>query len=224
MRNYYLHNGTEQQGPYTFQDLKNRNIKKDTQIWYEGLTEWTTAGQVYELKGLFITPPPLSHSPLQQPTSFQAPKEKSPARQAAIIVLSIVLVVILGIMLSNFIGALNRSSGDSSYQAKVMTVEEIEISSPTQFLTADGKYRENFWGDKIKVFCTITNKATVATYKDAIIRVTYYSKSKTVLGTRDYTVYEVLPPNSVKNVELKIDNYKDVQSIGWEVIHAVPFQ
>ena len=81
-------------------------------------------------------------------------------------------------------------------------------------------YNENFWGDKIKVHGVVKNKATVATYKDAVVRVTYYSKTKTELGNKEYTIYEVFPPNSEVKFELKIENYKDVSTIGWDVIQA----
>ncbi|MDQ3111368.1 MAG: hypothetical protein M3R17_15890 [Bacteroidota bacterium] len=107
-----------------------------------------------------------------------------------------------------------------SYQEKVMSVQEIENSQPVNFLTADGTYNSNFWGDKLKVHGSITNSATVATYKDAVIKVTYYSKTKTVLGSNEYTVYDFFPPNTKKSFELKIDNYKDVKSIGWDVVSA----
>ena len=114
----------------------------------------------------------------------------------------------------------NSSNNQKSAKELKMDLKQIEQSSPTDYLSADGTYKENFWGDKIKVNCTITNKATVATYKDAVVRVTYYSKTNTDLGSKDYTIYEKFSPNSSKIVELKIDNYKDVNSIGWKVINA----
>jgi len=123
---------------------------------------------------------------------------------------------------TNSSGSSAADTDPQTYQEKVMSVEEIERAQPTNFLTASGTYKENFRGDKIKVSCTITNTATVATYKDAVIRVTYYSKTKTVLGTNDYTVYETFSPSSSKTVQLKIDNYKDVNSIGWDVVQALP--
>ncbi|MCO6500615.1 MAG: hypothetical protein J5I47_09590 [Vicingus serpentipes] len=158
--------------------------------------------------------------------STPAPKEPAPKKKnktgKTILIIAIVLIGIFAVIA--IINNMNHSgsgynSGDT-YQEKVMTVEEIERSQPTNFLSADGTYRENFWGDKFKVSCKITNKATVATYKDAVVRVTYYTKTKTVLGSNDYTVYETFPPSSTKIVELKIDNYKNVNSIGWDVISA----
>ena len=103
-----------------------------------------------------------------------------------------------------------------------MTIEEIERSQPTKFLNASGNYNENFWGNQIKVHGVIKNSATVASYKDAIVRVTYYSKTKTELIRKEYTIYENFPPHSEVKFELKIENYKDVNTIGWEVIQATP--
>ena len=117
----------------------------------------------------------------------------------------------------------NNSSalyGNQSYEQKVMSVAETEEMYPTQFLKASGTYRENLLGDKLKVNGTITSSATVARYKDATVRVTYYSKTKTNLGSEDYIIYEVLNPGRTTPFRLKIKNYRNVKSIGWEVIDA----
>jgi hypothetical protein len=114
----------------------------------------------------------------------------------------------------------NSSSQKSSTELK-MELKMLEKNSPTDYLTASGTYRESFWGNKLKINCTITNKATLSSYKDAVVRVTYFSKTETNLGTKDYTLYEVFTPNSTKTVEMKIENYKDVNSVGWEVVKAV---
>jgi hypothetical protein len=111
---------------------------------------------------------------------------------------------------------------EQSYQEKVKTVEEIERESPTRFLKADGKWNTNFWGDKIKVHGVVTNSATVASYKDAVIRIRYYTKTNTLIESSEQTLYENFPPHSEVKFEWKIDNYKDVETIGWDVINAVP--
>lgn len=109
----------------------------------------------------------------------------------------------------------------ATYQDKVMSVEDIERSDPSNFLTAQASYNQNFLGNKIKVNGSIINKATVASYKDAVIRITYYSKTNTALTTSEHTIYEALPPTSTVSFDLKVDNYKDVTSIGVEVISAM---
>ena len=134
----------------------------------------------------------------------------------------LIIVIILIAAITGFeiiYNSVGYDSGDT-YQEKILTIEEIECSKPLDFLYADGTYTKNFWGDKFNVDCIIRNKATVVAYKDIVLRVTYYTKTKTVLGNNDYTIYEVFPPNARKTVELKVDNYKNVNTIGWKVINA----
>ena len=118
----------------------------------------------------------------------------------------------------------DRKNNDTNatYQEKVESVAEIERLQPTSFLNASGTFNSTLFGNKLKVHGVIKNSATVATFKDALVKVTYYSKTNTALGSNNYTVYDFFPPNSEKTFELKIDNYKDVNSIGLAVIKATP--
>ena len=236
MKKYFLHNGAEQQGPFDIEDLKTKSIAKDTSIWYEGLSEWTTADNIDDLKILFIKttpppfiaksviPPPVKQTPIQQTITSQYPTEKkSKSNRTIYMVIGLAVIIGGGLIIAN------QNSGDGgsygsggTYQEKIMTVEETERSQPATFLIADGNYNENFWGDKLKVHGVIKNTATVASFKDAVVRVTYYSKTKTDLGSKDYTIYDNFPPHSEIKFELKIENYKDVNSIGWTVLEATP--
>lgn len=63
MRQYYVHNGLKEIGPFDIENLKQQDLKKDTPIWYEGIDAWTNAIDIEELKSLFIghsKPPPLN--------------------------------------------------------------------------------------------------------------------------------------------------------------------
>lgn len=165
------------------------------------------------------TAPPQSLTTPQK----QTPKKKSRIGKTIIIIVVVLIIVVGGLAITNSLSSSGETSSGDSYQEKVMSIEEIERSQPTNFLSADGTYRENIWGDKIKVNCLITNTATVAIYKDAVVRITYYTKTNTELGSTDYTVYEVFPPNSTRTIELKIENYKNVNSIGFKVISALSY-
>lgn len=99
-------------------------------------------------------------------------------------------------------------------------LKQQEQATPTEYLSADGTYRENFWGDKLKIKCTIHNKATLASFKDIIVRVRFFTKTKTELGSKEYTIYEIVNANSDKTVDMKIDTYKNVATIGWDVVSA----
>ncbi|WP_281631552.1 DUF4339 domain-containing protein [Flavobacterium luteolum] len=221
MREYYLHKGIQQEGPYTIDELKNKNITRQTSIWYEGLPEWTAGSNIEELSELFKVSPP-DFTPAANIGSntnnlaAEGQKRNGKTTLKVVGILGLLVIVLIAVANTNN----NSDQGNESYIEKVITIEEAEQSQPQNFLAASGNYNENFWGTKLKVHGLIKNNATVATYKDAVVKITYYSKTKTALGSKEYTIYEVFDPHSEKAFELKIDNYKDVESIGWEVITA----
>lgn len=146
---------------------------------------------------------------------------KSTSWKSILIKTAIVSVLVL-VGLEVFASYNDNNSQSESYADKVLTIEEIENNTPTDFLSANGKYRKSFWGTKLKLDVSVTNQATVAEYKDVVIRIKFYSKTQTLIGTEDHTIYEILPPNSVKNFKVEVKNYKDVETIGWDVIDALP--
>ena len=117
-------------------------------------------------------------------------------------------------------GGSSSIMGEESYNEKVTSVEETELSQPTTFLRAGGNYNKNLIGTKLKVHGTITNSASVATFKDAVVQITFYSATKTELFNKNYTIYDYFPPHSTVEFELKTENPRDVESIGMAVISA----
>lgn len=222
MKKYYLHDGTNNIGPFDFEELNQKSITRNTPIWCEGMEDWKEAGTVEELRNLFPTlPPPLKKNKVDAPNKEPSSDIKNSIywRIYKIVrIIIIIFLVIFGIsIVSKFI---DNESSSSTYQESVMTIQEIEAASPLNYLQADGTYRENFIGDKIKIHGSIANTATVTTYKDVTVRVNFYSKTNTLIGSEDYTLYEFYPPNSKQSFKLKVKAYRNVSSLGWEVISA----
>lgn len=105
MKYFILDSNSQQQGPFTIYELKDRGINEQTLVWAEGMDNWQPAWQVEEIKRLLFdqpagTPPPPPHStdsfsqttPLQ-PMSPQ-PQQSHRALIAGIIIAVIVLVVL----------------------------------------------------------------------------------------------------------------------------------
>ena len=60
MKKYYIEINGQQSGPLDLENLKTKNISKETMVWYEGLDDWTKAEKVKELQSIFKSiPPPL---------------------------------------------------------------------------------------------------------------------------------------------------------------------
>ncbi len=63
MKKYFYSDGTTSFGPFTLEELSEKNIAKETKVWFPELGEWKPAGEVSELMGLFnIVPPPITAS------------------------------------------------------------------------------------------------------------------------------------------------------------------
>ncbi len=55
---YYVAVNGQKTGPFSINELKTQNIKRDTLVWTEGLSEWTKAEFIPALKELFKAMPP----------------------------------------------------------------------------------------------------------------------------------------------------------------------
>lgn len=105
MKYFILDSNSQQQGPFTIYELKDRGINEQTLVWAEGMENWQPAWQVEEIKRLLFdqpagTPPPPPHStdsfsqtPSGQPMSPQ-PQQSHRALIAGIIIAVVVLVVL----------------------------------------------------------------------------------------------------------------------------------
>lgn len=70
---YFLHDGDEQRGPFSLEDLKTKLITKDTPVWREGLADWSKAGALDELRSLFASvPPSFKKQPLPTKSNFRS--------------------------------------------------------------------------------------------------------------------------------------------------------
>jgi len=62
MKKYFYHDGQDQVGPFELEELKQKQINRDTLIWFEGIEDWTKASKLPELEDFFPkTPPPVNN-------------------------------------------------------------------------------------------------------------------------------------------------------------------
>jgi hypothetical protein len=58
MKQYFIHDGKNQLGPFDMEQLKNMNVQRNQQVWCEGMEQWKPAGDVEELSVLWPKMPP----------------------------------------------------------------------------------------------------------------------------------------------------------------------
>lgn len=56
--NYFIAIKGKKKGPYTFEQLKDLDIYKNTLVWKDGMENWLPAGKIKELEDIAIKPPP----------------------------------------------------------------------------------------------------------------------------------------------------------------------
>ena len=57
MSYYFINDKGQQQGPVSIQNLVSHGITLDTLVWKAGMTQWTKAKEISELKEILMMPP-----------------------------------------------------------------------------------------------------------------------------------------------------------------------
>jgi hypothetical protein len=230
MKKYYLHNGTENIGPFDTDELKTKAITKNTEVWCEGMEDWRKAGEVDELRSaIAVVPPPIKsfttpqliQTPPIQENKQQIISESKKTSWGKIIAKSIVVTFLIILSIGFIADYSNKSNGSDTYKESIMTIGEMEAADPATYLNATGTYKPTFLGDQLKINGIIENKATVTNYKDVVIEVIFYSKTQSEIARESYTIYDFFGPNTKKEFKLKVKNYSNVETIGLNVESAL---
>jgi hypothetical protein len=115
----------------------------------------------------------------------------------------------------------NDSSKEKKERYEVTKKELLskEQKDPTAFISISGHNKKNIVGQTV-VRGTLTNKASVASFKDVEIKLTFYSKTKALLETDKETIFEILEPGESKDFKTKYFAPKGTDSVGLQVLGA----
>jgi len=139
---YYVDDNNQQQGPFSFDQLCSIGLKSDTLIWKEGLSNWTPANEVEEVKKLINRTKPKPPQPVYapQPVYSPPPKRNDIGKKfiwvAVVAAIAVILVIVLK---NNIIGG--GGSGSSIIKLKVESAGSVGLS-----LTGTGNVSID-WGD-----------------------------------------------------------------------------
>jgi hypothetical protein len=227
MKQFYLRLNNNQEGPFTVEDLKSQNITSDTPIWYPGLKNWINASEVDELAPLLSiqTPPPF-----QADTYHTSVEAQSVRKGFTTWGRFIRFAVGAGLLIWAFIAIrdylemsqMSENTSQESYIQKVMTVEEIEKANPLNFLDVSLSYREMLFSSKYVLNIDIKNSATVAYYKDVVVKINFLSRTGSEISSENHTLYEYFPPHSTKKFEFKVKKPKGAEKISYGLAGAQP--
>lgn len=113
-------------------------------------------------------------------------------------------------------------------------LREQEEASPNQQLSATGTIEENkiliqkpdFFHHSVYrtegyiIHGIIHSKASIARFKDIVIKVIFYSETQTDLGSRNYIVYKYIEPNTETNFDLNVYPPAVMRNFSLRVVNA----
>ncbi len=108
-----------------------------------------------------------------------------------------------------------------NYEKNKETLEEKEKKNPQMFLVVTGHDKKNLIGQRV-IRGTIMNKASVCTYKDVQLKISFFSKTGVLLEENKETVYEIVQPNNSVKFKTKYFSPKGTDSVSIVVISAKP--
>jgi hypothetical protein len=113
----------------------------------------------------------------------------------------------------------NSKSEKESYKITKDELLKKEQKNPPVFLSISGHNKKNIVGQTV-VRGILINRASVAVFKDVDIKLSFYSKTKTLLETDKETIFEILEPGESKGFKTKYFAPKGTDSVGLEVLGA----
>jgi hypothetical protein len=220
--NYFIHEGQSQAGPFSYDELKIKQIQSTTPVWREGLNKWVEASELPELSGLFTSVPPpfppqpssTAYSPSTEPISGAGNAGYRVGRTLGIggmILLTALLVLYF------YNQSVNRYTG--TYVPSI-PIADPEHNHPDWFLSTQGTYKTNFWGNKEEITGSIINKATHTNYKDVRIKVEFLSQTKTVISSQEYVIDQYVSYGSTPSFSLSLPKPPATASVGLGVVSA----
>jgi hypothetical protein len=129
----------------------------------------------------------------------------------------IVFTCLLSIILFN--SCENSYVSPQTYEEKKVSLEDQEKENPSSFLQVKGTFRTNLFGQYV-IEGQIINSATVARYKDVVIKIEFKSKTESVIGSTQKTVYEFFNPGEQKRFKIKLNAPTGTDTVALGVVGA----
>ncbi len=246
-RKYYLHDGDQQTGPFSLEELAQIPLTSTTMIWHKGLDDWQEAATIEELLPIInhtlppapieeqVAPPPFKGA--QKPGKVTAaavtpPHSPHPFRSGFFkFIVVVALLIISGTAIrtvqqyrmDRIAMETDSTVTEPTYEEQILSIEDQEKAAPKKFLKATGDLKKTVFGGNFKIDGTITNSATVAKFKNAVIEVSFYTDKNKYISASRFTIEDAFPAGSNKEFKLKIDPPKGADHCKWKVVSAVAY-
>lgn len=112
-----------------------------------------------------------------------------------------------------------KKFNEKTYEENKESLGDKEKNNPARFLSVDNRDRKNLIGQTV-VIGHLNNKATVCTYKDVELKLSFYSKTGVKLDEGIETIYETIHPGEKVKFKTKYFTPKGTDSVAIQVLKA----
>ena len=105
------------------------------------------------------------------------------------------------------------------YEKSKASLAELEKKSPSAFLSVSGTDKKNLLGQTV-INGTIFNTARIVSYKDIELKLSFFSKTGTLLQEDTDVIYESINPGGSKRFKSKYFTPKGTDSVSIKVAGA----
>lgn len=135
MKKYYYSDGIEKFGPVSFDELKQKNITKDTLIWFQGMDKWTLAKNLEEMRPILdLVPHPitiLQKDPEQHKEKDSNLIQQTPKKKKNYIIPIIIVLILLVVSYLYYSSTTYKNSIDNIIVTKENVIEDnVLVDNP----------------------------------------------------------------------------------------------
>lgn len=229
MKEYFLHNGQQQQGPFSFEELKSKGINTKTMIWFEGIAEWIEAGKLDELTEIVsksppefrkarTTPPPLEKAKQILNKDYVDEIENKIKNESGkkVFKIGLVLFALIGVIVVILQLMPSQTRKERNHPTDFLLLTEIGGNSNSSH------YGYSYNNKQFSVSGKLKNLATKTKYKDFKIEVQFFSSTNTLLVKKEYILYKEVNPIEEKyiNEYFKEEAPEGTSKISWKILDA----
>lgn len=115
----------------------------------------------------------------------------------------------------------NEEKPTARYQEKKSSLEETERNNPLQFLKMSNNSDRSNLVNKVVIEGTISNSATLVSYKEIEVGIVFKDKEGDVLEKDRKTLNLTIGPKSSQSVKVKVKKPKGTTSVVFDIVGAV---
>jgi hypothetical protein len=114
----------------------------------------------------------------------------------------------------------NNQQPSTKYEEKKASLGDIEKGSPLKFLKVVGSHHTNIINQAV-VSGEITNTATMATYKNITLQISWLDKDGAVIEKEKQVLDDLIAPGATSDFKIKTSHVKGTESVTVDIISAV---